>query len=82
LAETFVISFIRPIRYGPDRPAGGHGEGGLPMPTTRRDGVAQVYALGQSWSGPPGAHHVLTEPARLLAVFVSDSGAPLKTDDP
>jgi quercetin dioxygenase-like cupin family protein len=49
---------------------------------------AQTFTLGQSWSEPPGAHHVLTEnpnasePARLLVVFVADSGAPLKNDDP
>ena len=49
---------------------------------------AQTFTVGQSWSEPPGAHHVLTEnpnasePARLLVVFVADSGASLKTDDP
>ena len=48
---------------------------------------AQTFTLGQSWSEAPGAHHVLTEnasasePARLLVVFVADSGASLKTDD-
>ncbi len=49
---------------------------------------AQTFTVGQSWSEPPGAHHVLTEnpnasePARLLVVFVADSGDSLKTDDP
>jgi quercetin dioxygenase-like cupin family protein len=44
-----------------------------------------VYQTGQSWSEPPGAHHVVsenasaTEPARLLAVFVADTGAVLTT---
>jgi quercetin dioxygenase-like cupin family protein len=48
---------------------------------------AQTFTLGQSWSEAPGAHHVLTEnasaseSARLLVVFVADSGASLKTDD-
>jgi quercetin dioxygenase-like cupin family protein len=45
------------------------------------------YAAGQSWSEPPGAHHLLTEnvsatlPAKLLVVFISDKGEPLKSDD-
>ena len=49
---------------------------------------AQTYTVGQSWSEPPGSHHVLTEnasaseSARLLVVFVADAGARLKTDDP
>lgn len=44
------------------------------------DGPARVYRAGQSWSEPPGASHSIsrnasrTEPARLLAVFVVDSG--------
>lgn len=48
----------------------------------------QVFHRGESWSEPPGAHHVLTEnvstteDARLLVVFVAPTGAVLKTDDP
>jgi quercetin dioxygenase-like cupin family protein len=48
---------------------------------------AGTYATGQSWSEPPGAHHSVTEnvsttlPAKLLVVFISDKGAPLKSDD-
>ncbi|OBF38066.1 cupin [Mycobacterium sp. ACS1612] len=48
---------------------------------------AQVYHQGNNWSEPPGAHHVVTqndsqtEPARLLVVFVADTGAQLKVDD-
>jgi quercetin dioxygenase-like cupin family protein len=48
---------------------------------------AGTYAAGQSWSEPPGAHHLVTEnvsatlPAKLLVVFISDSGEPLKSDD-
>lgn len=49
---------------------------------------AQVYRQGQSWSEPPGAHHVATEntsptdEAKLLVVFVATDGQPLKVDDP
>ena len=49
---------------------------------------AHVYRTGESWTEKPGDHHVLTEnassteTARLLVVFVADTGAPLKTDDP
>jgi quercetin dioxygenase-like cupin family protein len=48
---------------------------------------AGTYATGQSWSEPPGAHHIMTEnvsatlPAKLLVVFISDTGEPLKSDD-
>ena len=48
---------------------------------------AQVYRAGQDWSEAPGAHHVVTEnasataPARVLVVFVADSGAALKVPD-
>jgi quercetin dioxygenase-like cupin family protein len=46
------------------------------------------YRQGENWVEPPGAHHVLTEntsqaeQARLLVVFVSNTGEPLKVDDP
>ncbi|WP_267226189.1 cupin domain-containing protein [Dyella silvae] len=42
------------------------------------DGSSRVYHAGESWSEPPGAHHVVsenaskTEPASLLAIFVVD----------
>jgi quercetin dioxygenase-like cupin family protein len=48
---------------------------------------AGTYETGQSWSEPPGAHHIVTEnvsatlPAKLLVVFISDKGDPLKSDD-
>lgn len=48
---------------------------------------ARVYQAGDHWAEPPGSHHVLTEnarstePARLLVVFVADTGTALKTDD-
>ena len=47
----------------------------------------KIYQAGQSWSEPPGAHHIMTEnisptePARLLVVFVAKAGEPLKTSD-
>lgn len=46
-----------------------------------------TYRQGDDWVEQPGAHHLLTEnasatrPARLLVVFVSDTGASLKVDD-
>ena len=51
-------------------------------------GPVEVYRTGQSWWEPPAAHHVVsanaspTEPARLLAVIVADTGAQLTTYDP
>jgi quercetin dioxygenase-like cupin family protein len=48
---------------------------------------AGTCATGQSWSEPPGAHHIVTEnvspsmPAKLLVVFISDKGEPLKSDN-
>jgi quercetin dioxygenase-like cupin family protein len=50
-------------------------------------GPVQVYRSGESWWEPPSAHHVVsanaspTEPARLLAVIVADTGAELTTYD-
>lgn len=47
---------------------------------------AKVYRAGESWYETPGAHHIVSEnasataPASLLAVFVADTGAALKTD--
>ena len=44
------------------------------------DGPARIYKAGESWSEPPGATHSIsrnasqTKPARLLAVFVADTG--------
>jgi quercetin dioxygenase-like cupin family protein len=46
------------------------------------------YGQGENWTEQPGAHHVATEnasptaPARLLVVFIADTGAQLKIDDP
>ncbi|MDI3403204.1 cupin domain-containing protein [Streptomyces cavernicola] len=52
------------------------------------DKPANTYHQGENWVEQPGAHHVLTEntsrtkPAKLLVVFVSDTGDELKVDDP
>jgi catalase len=50
---------------------------------------ARTYHVGQGWSEPPGARHLLTEnlsrtrPARLLVAFVANAEEPLKIpDDP
>lgn len=46
------------------------------------------YIEGQDWVEAPGSHHLLTEntsptkPAKLLVIFISDTGAKLKIDDP
>jgi quercetin dioxygenase-like cupin family protein len=50
-------------------------------------GPAKVYEAGESFFEPPGSTHLisenasLTEPARLLAVFIADDGAQLTTSD-
>ncbi len=47
----------------------------------------QTYRAGENWVEPPGAHHVLTEnisstqPAKLLVVFVSSTGDPIRVAD-
>ena len=44
------------------------------------DGETRIYKAGESWSEPPAASHPVsrnvskTKPAKLLAVFVVDSG--------
>ena len=51
-------------------------------------GVARVYKAGESFFEPPGSTHLVsenasaTEPATLLAVFVADQDANLKTNEP
>ncbi|HWX48404.1 MAG TPA: cupin domain-containing protein [Roseomonas sp.] len=46
------------------------------------DEQARAYRTGESWHEAPGAHHrvtrnaSMTEPARLLAIFVVDPGEP------
>ncbi|MFF4214459.1 cupin domain-containing protein [Streptomyces sp. NPDC001796] len=52
------------------------------------DKPVTTYHQGENWVEQPGAHHVLTEnvsrtkPAKLLVVFVADTGAKLKVEDP
>ena len=47
-----------------------------------------TYHQGENWVEQPGAHHVLTENtsrtkrAKLLVIFVSNTGDKLKVDDP
>ncbi|MGP4101686.1 cupin domain-containing protein [Nonomuraea sp. KM90] len=47
----------------------------------------RTYRQGESWVEPPGAHHVLaentsrTKSAKLLVIFISDTGDKLKVDD-
>ncbi|GAA4587150.1 hypothetical protein GCM10023194_35260 [Planotetraspora phitsanulokensis] len=47
----------------------------------------RTYHQGENWVEQPGAHHVLTEnisrtrPAKLLVIFISDTGAKLKIAD-
>ena len=49
--------------------------------------AARVYRTGDDWFEPPGARHPMTEnvsrtqPARLLVVFVANTGDLLKTPD-
>ena len=52
------------------------------------DGAARIYRAGESFYEAPGAHHRIsrnaskTQPAKLLAVFVVDTGEqPLTTPD-
>jgi quercetin dioxygenase-like cupin family protein len=48
----------------------------------------RTYRQGENWVEPPGAHHVLTEntsrteSAKLLVVFISNTGDEIKVDDP
>lgn len=47
----------------------------------------RTYRTGESWTERPGDHHVLTDnpsgrvTARLLVVFIADTGSALKIDD-
>jgi quercetin dioxygenase-like cupin family protein len=56
---------------------------------SKLDGAPRrTYHPGENWVEQPGAHHVLTEntsrkePAKLLVVFISNTGEKLKVDDP
>jgi quercetin dioxygenase-like cupin family protein len=47
----------------------------------------RTYHQGQNWVERPGAHHLIaentsgTKPAKLLVIFISDTGAKLKIND-
>jgi quercetin dioxygenase-like cupin family protein len=47
----------------------------------------RTYHQGQNWVEQPGSHHLLTEntsptkPAKLLVIFISNTGAKLKIND-
>jgi quercetin dioxygenase-like cupin family protein len=47
----------------------------------------RTYHQGQNWVEPPGAHHLLaedassTKPAKLLVIFISNTGAKLTIND-
>jgi quercetin dioxygenase-like cupin family protein len=51
------------------------------------DEPIRICRAGESWFEEPGTRHLLaennstTEPAKLLAVFISDPRDPLKVDD-
>jgi quercetin dioxygenase-like cupin family protein len=51
-------------------------------------GPVRTYNQGENWVEQPGAHHVLTENtsrsrrAKLLVIFISNTGDKLKVDDP
>ena len=51
------------------------------------DNPVTTYRAGENWVEQPGAHHPVTEnasdtdPAKLLVVFVSNTGERLKVDD-
>ncbi|MET8332104.1 cupin domain-containing protein [Streptomyces sp. NPDC005181] len=50
-------------------------------------GPVRTYHQGENWVEAPGVHHVLTEntsrtePAKLLVIFISNTGEELKVDD-
>ena len=51
------------------------------------DEPAKVYHAGQDWYEPPGSHHVVaenvsaTDSAKLLVIFVANTGDALKIPD-
>ena len=51
------------------------------------DEPAKVYQMGQDWYEPPGSHHLVTEnvstteSAKLLVIFVANTGDALKIPD-
>ncbi len=72
LAQRFVCAYIL--------------EG--PVRSKLDDNPATTYHQGENWVEQPGVRHVITEntsrsePAKLLVVFVANTGDALKADDP
>jgi quercetin dioxygenase-like cupin family protein len=86
-----VVSFPPGARAAPHRHGGAFVyayvlEGAVASRISGQPG--HVFHRGQNWVEQPGADHVLTQntsrtsPAKLLVVFVSNTGAKLKVDDP
>ncbi|MGI5143764.1 cupin domain-containing protein [Streptomyces sp. CA-106110] len=52
------------------------------------NGPVRTYRAGEQWAEPPNSYHALTEnasstePTKLLAVIVSNTGEPTKIDEP
>ena len=77
------------VEYGPGGASGAHRHAGSvfafvvegAIRSKLDDGEEIVYQAGQSFFEPPGTHHAVsanaseTEPAKLLAVFVAETGA-------
>ena len=85
-----VVSYAPCGKSGPHRHAGSvfaYVLSGM-VRSQLEGGPVKVYRAGESWWEPPAAHHIVsanaspTEPARLLAVIVADTGAQLTTYDP
>ena len=86
-----IVDFAPSARATPHR----HGEAFLyayvlegTVRSALDDKPAATYHQGESWVEQPGTHHVLTENtsatdgAKLLVIFVSNTGDALKVDDP
>jgi quercetin dioxygenase-like cupin family protein len=92
--ETFTAALVD---FPPDARAVPHRHGDAFVYAYVLDGTVRsqlegqplrTYRKGEFWVEQPGAHHLVTanasgsDTARLLVVFISDTGAELKIDDP
>ncbi|MBO3752972.1 cupin domain-containing protein [Streptosporangiaceae bacterium NEAU-GS5] len=88
---SMIVDFPPAARAAPHR----HGEAfvyAYVLEGTVRSQLAgepvRTFRQGESWVERPGAHHVLTEnasptqPAKLLVIFISNTGDKLKVNDP
>ncbi|WSM57807.1 cupin domain-containing protein [Streptomyces sp. NBC_01707] len=86
-----IVDFPPASRAAPHR----HGEAfvyAYVLEGTMRSQLAgepvRTYHQGENWVEEPGAHHVLTEntsktkPAKLLVIFITNTGDELKVPDP